>query len=939
MIRPCIPCLTASLSLLAVAIWAAPPLPETPFEVTAWVDHFDYGTFIDTETEAGMAAILDHVAETGSTIQCFRSAGNSIRHPSAFRSSYRVHIDKRKGVMGPRMILGWGDFNRAEPDLLEAAFRLGRERGMKPYIHWPFEECHAPGFFRCFMEWNMEHPEFWSRTRTGQPWLGRVSLCYPEVIDYKLALLDELLAHGAEGIFIDTFRSGMWGPWAEYVPTIVDSYRETYGADASLDEKDPRWCQHVADYVTELFRRMREHLDAYEQRTGKHVELLVGVAGIAPVGDYATTSPLLYRAADWRAWVDMGLIDTLVMHSIDWDPKRPLETYREYGREIMDYVDGRCKVQWPLSAYSFRKKGIPDMAKATKLSRAEAARQMMTVAWEEGAAGIALECVDYNNYDAPTRQGIAELARTTCRLAKPWEPKGTAPPPAERRLRPRPRMAPYQRVELALVSAVERLETGPGNSTEAAWSPDGKTIAFQSDRDGSAQIYLLDLATRTSRRLDTGPGFSLFPAWTPDSGSLVYSHGYLPQTAFQTVADAQPDWRGSHLNKVDPTLKESLSGINLWTVPVGGGTPRQLTVGMHCEYTPEVSRDGKSVIFSSPFGAKGGLLEHANSVFVQRVPVAGGERQPVYAFGGAYAVQPTLSPNGKYLAFGRLANHADIWQLMLCALDDPCFAVRLTGPALAAYAPDWSPDGRWLAFTGFLDGDPSWGVYLLPLVSDAKPIRVETGLRQACNVSWSPDGKWLLFEAEADGRVCLYRLRVAAIPGLPDVSPDVQGILDAKPRFSSDLPEPEMERVFDGNPVSDWVIHGPGHWIEVAYGRPVTVSRIELRHGKLEYYRNPSGACAVKGCVFQAFVDGAWRNLGEPVADHPLYAGEGDEAYAIRREFAPVSAQRFRLVVTDSNDTGRRVRTPEQVTVPADQRATYLRELILFAPDGRSLMH
>jgi len=930
------------LSLLVVSfafvLAAAPPAPERPFEVTAWVDHFDFGVSIDTETEAGMAAILDHVAETGSNIQCFRSAGNSIRHPSAFRTSYRIHIDKRKGVMGPRMVLGWGDFNRPDQDLLEAAFRLGRERGMKPYIHWPFEECHAPGFFRCFMEWNMQHPEFWSRTGTGQPWLGRVSLAYPEVMDYKLALLDELLAHGAEGIFVDTFRSGMWGPWAEYVPVIVDSYRQTYGEDAPVDAKDPRWCQHVADYVTELFRRMREHLDAYEQRTGKHVELLVGVAGIAPVGDYEKTGPLLYRAADWRAWVDMGLIDTLVMHSIDWDPKRPLETYREYGREIMDYVDGRCKVQWPLSAYSFRKKGIRDMAKAAKLSRDEAARQMMTIAWEEGAAGVALECVDYNNYDAPTRQAIAELARTTCQFAKPWQTKGTAPPPDQRRLRPRPRLAPCQQVQLASVPALACLDTGPGNSCEAAWSPDGKTIAFQSDRDGSAQIYLLDVASGASRWLDTGPGFSMFPAWTPDSSALVYSHGYLPKTAFQTVADAQPGWKGGPLGKIDPTLKERLDGINVWTVPVKGGSPRQLTAGMHCEYTPEVARDGQSVVFSSPFGAKGGLLEHANSVYVQRVPLAGGERQPLYALGGAYAVQPTLSPDGKYLVFARLANYADTWQLVLCAVDDPCFAARLTGPKLAAYAPDWSPDGRWLAFTGFRDGDPGWGVYLLPLVPGAQPIRVETGLREACNVSWSPDGRWLLFDARTDGRDRLYRLPVAAIPGLPDIAADVQGILDATPRFSSDLAEPEMERVFDGDPATEWVIHGPGHWLEVAYGRPVTVGSVELRHGKLEYYRNPSGACAVRDCVFQAFLDGEWRTLGEPVKDHPRYQGEGGDAYAIRREFAPVTAQRFRLVVAASTDTGRRINSPDRVTVPEDQRATYLREWVLRTPDGRSLM-
>ena len=913
-------------------------LGQERFEVAAWVDHFDFATFFDAESEEGMAGILDHVAETGANVQFFRSAGNSIRHPSAFRPSFRTRIDKRKGVMGPRMIFGWGDFNRAEPDLLEIAFRLGRERGMRPYIHWPFEECHAPGFFRAFMAWNMEHPEFWGRTQTGQPWLGRVSLAYPEVIDYKLALLDELLAHGAEGIFIDTFRAGMWGPWAEYVPAVTESFRQRYGEEAPKDRRDPRWCQHVADYVTELFRRMREHLDAYEGRTGKHVELLVGVAGIAPVGDYAKTGPLLSRAADWRAWVDMGLVDTLVMHSIDWDPTRPLESFREYGREVMDYVDGRCKVHWPLSSYSFRRKGYPHMAKQLKVSVEEAARRMMTIAWEEGAAGISMECVDYNNYNAPTRKAIAELARTTCAQRRPWLPKGTAPPAGERQIRPRPALAPRRDLHLQPLAAVERLDTGPGNSSEPAWSPDGRSIAFQSDRDGHARIYLHDLGTRATRRLDTGPGFSMFPAWTPDGKALVYSHGHLPKTAFRTVADAQPGWQGGHLGTIDKALKESLPGINIWTVALAGGAPRRLTGGMHCEYTATVAPDGASVFFTSPFGATGGLLAHANTMHVQRVPLAGGERTPVYAYSGAYAVQPSLSPDGKYLAFGRLASHSGIWHLVLCALAEPSFTVRLTEPELAACAPHWSPDGRWLSFTGFRDGDPSWGVYLVAPAPGSRPVRIATGLRQACNAIWSPDGRWLLFESDDSGRSCLYRLPLAAVAGVPEGAADVQALLDSRPRFSSDVKGGEIANVFDGNVDSFWQFQGPDHWVEICFGRPQTVASAELRHGKLEYYRNPSGSCSVRACAFQAFVDGSWQAMGDPVADHPEYGGEGDEAYAIRRSFPPVTARRFRIVFTGSNDTGRRVHSPHKVCVPESERAIYLRELTLYSPDGESLM-
>ena len=917
---------------------AEPPVAQ-PFEVAPWVDHFDFATWFDSETEAGMAKILDHVAETGANVQFFRSSGNSIRHPSAFRPSYRSDIDKRKASIGDRFIFGWADFNRPEPDLLEIALRLGRDRGMRPYIHWPFEECHAPGFYKAFMAWNMKYPQFWGRTHSGQPWLGRVSLCYPEVIDYKLAILDELLARGAEGIFIHTFRAGMWGPWAEYVPAVTSAFREKYGEAPPENERDPRWCEHVADYVTELFRRMREHLDAYEKRTGRHVELLVGVAGIAPVRDAPGDSPMLYRAADWRAWVDMGIIDTLVMHSIDWDPKRPFETYREYGRQIMDYVDGRCKVHWPISAYSFRRKGLRHLTQLTKLPQVKVARRLMTIAWEEGGAGVSMECVDYNNYRLDTRNAIAELARTTCRTIKPWTPRGTAPPPDKQRIRPRPRMAPRRPSISGMIPALKRLATGPGNSSEGAWSPDGRTIAFQSNRSGEARIHLLDVASGAVTALDTGPGFSMFPAWTPDSKALVYAHGDLPKTAFRTIADAQPGWTGSHLHKIDSQLRNTLPGVNIRHTDVATHIHTQLTTGLVAEYLPVVTPDGRSVVFNSKWGVSGGLVEKENSMFIQRVGISGGSREDLFRQGGAYAVQPTLSPDGKYIVFGRLTSHAGIWHLMLTRVDNPSFAIRLTEATCAAYAPRWSPDGRLIAFTGYRDGDPGWGVYLLVPRPNALPIRVETGLESACNVSWSPDGAWLLFDSTASGKSELYRLPVSSIEQLPSEAAAPEALIQSRPTLSSDMRDAKMANAFDGDTNSYWHVTGLGHWLEISFGRPLELTGFNLHHGMLSYAGNPSGSSSAKGYRFQALQDTTWQDLIEPITDSPRYTGQGASSFVASHRFPPTKATRFRLLLTDTNDTGKRVRSPDKVCVPHKKRSIYLREVELFLEDGKRLTY
>jgi WD40-like Beta Propeller Repeat len=62
----------------------------------------------------------------------------------------------------------------------------------------------------------------------------------------------------------------------------------------------------------------------------------------------------------------------------------------------------------------------------------------------------------------------------------------------------------------------ESLETDP------AWSPDGRKIAFVSDRDGNREIYLADADGSSSRRLTTNPATDQFPAWSPDGSKIAF---------------------------------------------------------------------------------------------------------------------------------------------------------------------------------------------------------------------------------------------------------------------------------------------------------------------------------------------------------------------------------------------------------------------------------
>lgn len=70
---------------------------------------------------------------------------------------------------------------------------------------------------------------------------------------------------------------------------------------------------------------------------------------------------------------------------------------------------------------------------------------------------------------------------------------------------------------------VTRLTTDPAEDFGAAWSPDGKTIAFTTKRGGHAEVYLANRDGSNPRRLlDTGPDRTYNPAWSPEGGYLAY---------------------------------------------------------------------------------------------------------------------------------------------------------------------------------------------------------------------------------------------------------------------------------------------------------------------------------------------------------------------------------------------------------------------------------
>jgi len=70
-----------------------------------------------------------------------------------------------------------------------------------------------------------------------------------------------------------------------------------------------------------------------------------------------------------------------------------------------------------------------------------------------------------------------------------------------------------------------RLTTGTGIETDAAFSPDGQTIAFTGNYDGNYDVYLVPVAGGVPRRLTWYPSIDQVRGWTPDGKKVLFASG------------------------------------------------------------------------------------------------------------------------------------------------------------------------------------------------------------------------------------------------------------------------------------------------------------------------------------------------------------------------------------------------------------------------------
>ena len=129
-----------------------------------------------------------------------------------------------------------------------------------------------------------------------------------------------------------------------------------------------------------------------------------------------------------------------------------------------------------------------------------------------------------------------------------------------------------------------------------SWSPDGRKLAFTSDRGGRPQIYLMDADGSNARRLTYDGDYNAAPAWSPKGDWIVYvcripSEGFKlcrisPNgerrgqiTTGQSIDDS-PSWAPNGRHLVFSSIRRGESQLYIITVD-GKGLEKISTMGSH----------------------------------------------------------------------------------------------------------------------------------------------------------------------------------------------------------------------------------------------------------------------------------------------------------------------------------------------------------------------
>jgi dipeptidyl aminopeptidase/acylaminoacyl peptidase len=280
-----------------------------------------------------------------------------------------------------------------------------------------------------------------------------------------------------------------------------------------------------------------------------------------------------------------------------------------------------------------------------------------------------------------------------------------------------------------------QITEGEKSSSSPVFSPDGRWIAFISDRDGSPNLYVMTATGGDVRRVTNISTGVADPLWSPDGRRLAFS------------TDVYPECNGD--DACNKRIAETWSN---------GPLKAHMADSLLYRHWTDWKDGTRTHVF---------LAEVASGAVRDLTP--GNFDAPTFQLGGP--LQYDFSPDGAEFVY--VSNHDknpesstnnDLW---LISLNDPAARPRNITAANPAYdgSPQYSPDGRYLAYR--MQRQPGYESDLFRLALYDRKSGQTTVLTESYrdwieDYQWAADSKTIYFSGPLKGEQPIHRLDIAS---------------------------------------------------------------------------------------------------------------------------------------------------------------------------------
>ncbi|SRR5579871_633474 len=330
-----------------------------------------------------------------------------------------------------------------------------------------------------------------------------------------------------------------------------------------------------------------------------------------------------------------------------------------------------------------------------------------------------------------------------------------------------------RRLYVKLVGPGRPLRLTEGTARGAAWSPDGRFIAFYRElQPGHAAVLIVPALGGPERKIaefDFQPWLLLSPCWYPDSKSLVISARVAgaennslmrvfidssemvrltePPPAMTHGDDSPSIADDGHAMAFQRAAVNASGQVHVLALVDGkpSGTPRKLDTGttpiMFTAWAPEL----RDLILSS--GARGSLF---------RIPADGSG--PIANLGLRDTGTLSVSARGHRLAYSERRIDVNLWEATLDPAN-PAAPVkgpfrRVSTPVGRKVNPQYSPDGKRIAYSSSRTGDQE--IWMSDADGSNSGTITSLGAPVAGSPRWSPDAQTIAFDCNVRGAYDIY---------------------------------------------------------------------------------------------------------------------------------------------------------------------------------------